>query len=284
METTETQIRTIALPGGERIPALGIGTWNMGERRQTRADEIAALQLAVELGMSVVDTAEMYGDGRAEELIAEALSDRRDALFLVSKVLPQHATRRRTISACERSLERLKTDRLDLYLLHWRGRVPLDETLEAFNKLKRDGKIRHWGVSNLDLADMEELAALAGASLPATNQVLYNLTRRGIEFDMLPWCRTQGIPIMAYSPLEQARLTKHKILRAMGDRLKVTPSQIALAWVLRQPGVVTIPKAGHRDHVRENHGALGIQLAPEDLDELDRVFAPPTRKMPLEML
>ncbi len=286
METAETQIRTIALPGGERIPVLGIGTWNMGERRQTRADEIAALQLAVELGMSVVDTAEMYGDGRSEELIAEALIDRRDAVFLVSKVLPQHATRRRTISACEGSLKRLKTDRLDLYLLHWRGRVPLDETLEAFDKLKRDGKIRSWGVSNLDLADMEELATLTrgGGSLPATNQVLYNLTRRGIEFDMLPWCRTQGIPIMAYSPLEQARLTKHKILRAMGDRLKATPAQIALAWVLRQSGVVTIPKAGHRDHVRENHGALGVQLAHEDLDELDRAFAPPTRKMPLEIL
>ena len=182
--------------------------------------------------------------------------------------------------------KRLKTDRLDLYLLHWRGRVPLDETLEAFNKLKRAGKIRYWGVSNLDLADMEELAALIGAGepMPATNQVLYNLTRRGIEFDLLPWSHNHGIPIMAYSPLEQARLTRHTILRAMGDRLNVTPSQIALAWVLRQPGVVAIPKAGTRDHVRENHGALGVQLAPEDLEELDRAFTPPKRKMPLEML
>ena len=286
METADTQIRTVALPGGERIPALGIGTWNMGERRQTRAEEIAALQLAVELGMTVVDTAEMYGDGRAEELVAEALGVRRDTIFLVSKVLPQHATRRKTISACEASLARLKTDRLDMYLLHWRGRVPLGETLEAFEKLKRDGKIRYWGVSNLDISDMEELEALTASdkSAATTNQVLYNLMRRGIEFDLLPWCRSRGIPIMAYSPLEQARLIKNKALRAMADRLKVTPSQIALAWVLRQPGVVTIPKAGSRDHVRDNHGALGVQLMPEELAELDRTFAPPVRKLPLEML
>jgi diketogulonate reductase-like aldo/keto reductase len=286
METADTQIRTVALPGGERIPALGIGTWNMGERRQTRAEEIAALQLAVELGMTVVDTAEMYGDGRSEELVAEALGDRRDAIFLVSKLLPQHATRRKTISACEASLARLNTDRLDMYLLHWRGRVPLGETLEAFDKLKRDGKIRYWGVSNLDLSDMEELEALTATdgSSTTTNQVLYNLMRRGIEFDLLPWCRSRGIPIMAYSPLEQARLIKHKAIRAMAERLQVTPSQIALAWVLRQPGVVTIPKAGNRDHVRDNHGALGVQLAPEDLAEIDRTFAPPVRKLPLEML
>ena len=286
MDRAETELRTTPLPGGERIPVLGIGTWNMGERQQTRADEIAALQLAVELGITVVDTAEMYGDGRSEELIAEALGDRRDAIFLVSKVLPQHATRRKTISACEASLKRLKTDRLDMYLLHWRGRVPLGETLEAFNKLKRDGKIRHWGVSNLDLNDMEELEALTAAdgSVAATNQVLYNLMRRGIEFDLLPWCTRRGIPIMAYSPLEQARLIKHKVLRSMADRLRVTPSQIALAWVLRQPGVVAIPKAGDREHVRENHGALGVKLVPEDIAELDRTFAPSLRKVPLEML
>jgi diketogulonate reductase-like aldo/keto reductase len=286
MDRAETHIRTTALPGGERIPVLGIGTWNMGERRQTRADEAAALQLAVELGMTVVDTAEMYGDGRGEELIAEALGDRRDAIFLVSKVLPQHATRRKTIAACEASLKRLKTDRLDMYLLHWRGRVPLGETLDAFDKLKRDGKIRYWGVSNLDLSDMEELEGLTATkgSAAATNQVLYNLMRRGIEFDLLPWCTSRGIPIMAYSPLEQARLTKHKTLRTMADRLNVTPTQIALAWVLRQPGIVTIPKAGHLDHVRENHGALSVELAPEDLAELDRTFAPPVRKLPLEML
>ncbi len=189
MDTAETRIRTIALPGGERIPALGIGTWNMGDHRQTRAGEVAALQLAVDLGMTVVDTAEMYGNGAAESLVAEALGDRRERIFLVSKVLPQHATRRGTISACEASLRRLNTDRLDLYLLHWRGGVPLEDTLDAFTTLKRDGKIRHWGVSNLDTDDMNELAALGPhGGTPAVNQVLYNLMRRGIEFDLLPWC------------------------------------------------------------------------------------------------
>ena len=193
MDTADTGIRTILLPGGERIPVLGIGTWNMGERRQKRRDEIAALQMAVDLGMTVVDTAEMYGDGAAEELVAEALAPRRHQIFLVSKVLPQHATRRGTIAACEASLRRLKTDRLDLYLLHWRGRVPLEETVDAFSILKRDGKIRHWGVSNFDVDDMDELAALsARAGSPcAANQVLYNLMRRGIEYDLLSWCKAR---------------------------------------------------------------------------------------------
>ncbi len=286
MGTAETRMRTIALPGGERIPVLGIGTWNMGERRQARAGEIAALQVAVDLGMTVVDTAEMYGNGAAEELIAEALGHRRKEIFLVSKVLPQHASKRGTISACEASLRRLATDRLDMYLLHWRGSVPFADTLEAFNTLTRDGKIRHWGVSNLDTDDMEELEALTvrDRTLAATNQVLYNLTRRGIEFDLLPWCETRGIPIMAYSPLEQGRMERHKALRAIGERVNATPSQVALAWVLRQPGVMTIPKAGRVEHVRENHGALSLQLASEDLAELDAAFAPPKRKISLEML
>ena len=270
----------------ETIPALGIGTWNMGDTAKTRADEIAALRMAVDLGMTVVDTAEMYGDGAAEELVAEALADRRREIFLVSKVLPHHASRRGTIAACDASLRRLKTDRLDLYLLHWRGRLPLEETLEAFATLERDGKIRQWGVSNFDADDMEELAALdhgAGTRV-AANQVLYNLTRRGIEYDLLPWCGARGIPVMAYSPLEQGRLTERKALHVIAARLGATPAQVALAWVLRQPGVIAIPKSGHVERVRENRGALDIVLAPDDLAELDRAFPPPARKIPLEMI
>lgn len=265
---------------------LGQGTWGMAERRPQRADEIAALQTAVDLGMTVIDTAEMYAGGAAEELVAEAIGHRRNEIFLVSKVMPQHATRRGTVSSCEASLRRLKTDRLDLYLLHWRGGVPLDETLESFNTLKGDGKIRYWGVSNFDVDDMEELfsqTARAG-SLAASNQVLYNLMRRGVEYALLPWCRTRGVPIMAYSPLEQGKLAKHKTLKVIGDRLTATPVQVALAWALRQPGVLAIPKAGHREHVRENRGALDVELAPEDLEELDEAFPPPARKTPLEMI
>ena len=265
---------------------LGIGTWNMGEKRKKRADEIAALQMAVDLGMTVVDTAEMYGDGAAEELVSEALGSHRSNIFLVSKVMPQHATRRATISSCEASLRRLKTDRLDMYLLHWRGRVPLDETLEAFQQLERDGKIRHWGVSNFDVDDMEELVGLTtrGGSLAATDQVLYNPMRRGIEYDLLPWCHTRSIPVMAYSPLEQGLLAGHKTLEAIAVRLTATPAQVALAWVLRQPGVIAIPKAGRVEHVRDNRAALEVELAPEDLAELDDAFPPPTHKRLLEMI
>ena len=279
-------IRSLALPGGETIPVLGIGTWGMAERRKTRADEIDALRMAVDLGMTVIDTAEMYASGGAEELVAEALGARRSEIFLVSKVMPQHATKRGTISSCEASLRRLKTERLDMYLLHWRGSVPLDETLEGFNALMRDGKIRYWGVSNFDVDDMEELASLTPTegSVAATNQVLYNLTRRGVEYALLPWCQTRGIPIMAYSPLEQGKLASHKTLKAIADRLTATPAQVALAWVLRQPGVLAIPKAAHFERVRENRGALEIELAPEDLAELDVAFPPPTRKTPLEMI
>ena len=279
-----TTIRTIPLPGGEPVPVLGVGTWNMGERRQKRAEEIAALQMAVELGMTVVDTAEMYGGGAAEELVAEALGAWRDRVFLVSKVLPQHATRRGTVAACEASLRRLATNRLDLYLLHWRGSVPLEETLEAFHVLKRDGKIRHWGVSNFDTDDMEELMHLHGGSGVAANQVLYNLMRRGIEYDLLPFCRARGIPVMAYSPLEQGALAKHRTLRALAARLSATPSQVALAWILRQPGVMAIPKASSVEHVRENRDALAVQLTPDDLAELDAAFPPPQRKVALEMI
>jgi diketogulonate reductase-like aldo/keto reductase len=274
------------LTSGEPVPALGLGTWGMAERRERRAEEIAALRLGLDLGMTLVDTAEMYGGGAAEELIAEAIGHRRADFFLVSKVLPEHATRRGTISACEASLKRLGTDRIDLYLLHWRGTVPLDETLEGFSALMGSGKIRYWGVSNFDIDDMEELSSLTlnAGSVVSTNQVLYNLMRRGIEWDLFPYCQAHGIPIMAYSPIEQSRLAKDKRLKRIADRQKATPAQIALAWVLRQDGVIAIPKASRLEHVRENRGALEIRLTPEDLAELAELFPPPTRKAPLEVL
>jgi len=280
-------MRTVALPTGESVPALGQGTWNMAERVQQRKNEIAALQLGIDLGMTLIDTAEMYADGAAETLVGEAIKGRRDRVFLVSKVLPYNATLRGTISACERSLRRLGTDRLDLYLLHWRGDVPLAATLEAFQRLQEADKIRHWGVSNLDLEDMQELDAIAGAagaSCPAVNQVLYNLTRRGIEFDLLPWCQGRRIPVMAYSPLEQGRMLGHPVLRDIAADLHATPAQVALAWVLRQDGVIAIPKSGNPDRVRENRGTLELILTAEHLDKLDHAFRPPTRKMALEML
>src|SRR5262245_41221194 len=279
-------MRTIALPGGEAIPILGIGTWGMAEHARTRADEIAALRMAVDLGMTVIDTAEMYASGAAELLVAEAVGDRRQEIFLVSKVLPAHATRRGTIASCEASLRRLETDRLDLYLLHWRGTVPLDETVEGFNALRQNGKIRYWGVSNFDVDDMAELTGLTAdtGSAVAANQVLYNPMRRGVEHDLLPWCRERGIPIMAYSPLEQGRLAKNRALKGIATRRAVTPSQVALAWVLRQPHVITIPKAADLDHLRENRGAVEIELMSEDLNEIDEAFRPPVRKKPLEMI
>jgi diketogulonate reductase-like aldo/keto reductase len=277
-------MRTTKLPSGEAIPVLGQGTWHMAEGPRRRADEIAALRCGLDLGMTLIDTAEMYADGAAEQLVGEAIAGRRDEVFLVGKVLPHNATRRGTIAACERSLRRLGTDRLDLYLLHWRGQVPLAETLEAFVALTRTGKIRHWGVSNFDVADMEELEGTPGGGAVATDQVLYNLTRRGIEYDLLPWCRKRGIPIMAYSPVEQGRLLNHPQLQDIADRHRATPAQVALAWVVRQDGLVAIPKAGTPAHVRENRAALDILLTDEDLAALDRVFPPPTGPQPLEMI
>jgi diketogulonate reductase-like aldo/keto reductase len=240
--------------------------------------------MAVDLGMTVIDTAEMYGGGAAEELVAQALGHRRREIFLVSKVLPQHATRRGTVSSCEASLRRLKTDHLDMYLLHWRGKVPLTETLEAFNALERDGKIRYWGVSNFDVDDMEDIVALTSGSPVACNQVLYNLMRRGIEYALLPWCQTRGFPITAYSPLEQGKLAKNKTVKAIARRLDATAAQVALAWILRQEGVNAIPKAAHVERVRENRGALEITLTADDLDALDAAFPMPTHKTPLEMI
>ncbi|MGW0148848.1 aldo/keto reductase [Streptomyces sp. NPDC004822] len=275
--------RTIVLPSGEEIAAAGQGTWYLGEDPGRREQEIAALRLGVDLGMTVVDTAEMYGDGAAEELVGEALRGRRDEVFLVSKVLPGHADRKGTVAACEGSLRRLGTDRLDLYLLHWRGRWPLEETLAGFTDLMEAGKIRHWGVSNLDVADMTELATLPGGDAVAVDQVLYNLSRRGIEWDLLPWCREAEVAVMAYSPIEQGRILGAEALGAVARALGATPAQVALAWVLEQ-GVSAIPRSGSPDHVRENRGAVDLRLPTEALEVLDEAFPPPTAATPLEML
>ena len=277
-------MRTTRLNNGEEIPVLGQGSWCMAEKPRSRQSEINALRHGLDLGMTLIDTAEMYTDGAAEELIGEAIAGRRDEVFIVSKVLPQNATRRGTITACERSLERLGTDRLDLYLLHWRGSVPLADTLEALLVLQRAGKIRHWGVSNFDLDDMRELEALAEGLDITVNQVLYNLTRRGIEFDLLPWCRQRGIAVMAYSPIEQGKLLAHPALRQVAVRHDATPAQVALAWALRDDGVVAIPKSGKSVHVEENRAALDVRLSEEDLADLDKAFRPPASPRPLEMI
>jgi diketogulonate reductase-like aldo/keto reductase len=276
-------LRTI-LFGDREVPTLGQGTWFMGEDPDERAREVRSLQLGLDLGMTLIDTAEMYGEGGAEEVVGEALRGRRDSCFLVSKVYPQNAGRRSAIEACERSLKRLGTDHLDLYLLHWRGRIPLAETVQAFEHLQRQGKIRRWGVSNLDMDDMEELFSISGGEACVTDQVLYNLTRRGIEWDLLPWCRRNGIPVMAYSPIEQGRIPARGTLQSIADRHDATPFQVALAWVLAQEGVVAIPKASDPDHVRANRAAADLDLTPEDLAALDKEFPPPKGPRALEML
>lgn len=274
----------VALPTGEVVPALGQGTWRMGDDAGRRKEEIAALRHGFDLGLTLLDTAEMYGDGAAEELCAEAMTGRRADIFLVTKVLPSNASARGTVAACERSLKRLGTDYIDLYLLHWRGGVPLAETVGAFAQLQKDGKIRHWGVSNLDLSDMEELLKLPGGNGVATNQVLYNVSRRGAQYDLVPWSWKQRIPIMAYSPVEQGRLLGKPALQTVAARHGATAAQVALAWLLRQAGIIAIPKAGSSKHVRENHGALALKLTADDLAELDRAFPPPKKARPLEML
>jgi diketogulonate reductase-like aldo/keto reductase len=279
-----SNIPTLKLPGGEIVPRLGQGTWRMGESPRLRDAEVAALKLGLDLGMTLIDTAEMYGDGEAERIVAEAIEGRRDEVFIVSKVLPQNASRAGTIAACERSLKRLDTDRLDLYLLHWRGRYPLKETLAGFQMLVRDGSIRAWGVSNFDVDDMEELAVLPGGDAVATNQVLYNLMRRGIEADLIPWCRARAIPIMAYSPVEQGRILRDSTLARVAKRHGATPAQVALAWLLRQADMMVIPKATNAAHVRENRAALDLSLSPADLAELDGAFPAPRGARPLEML
>jgi diketogulonate reductase-like aldo/keto reductase len=277
-------MKTVTLPGGERVPALGMGTWNIGDHRNTRAEEIATLRLGLDLGLRLIDTAEMYGEGLSESLIGEAIAGRRDEVFLVSKVYPHNASHEGVVAACERSLRRLGTDRLDLYLLHWRGGVPLEETMAAFLALREAGKIRHFGVSNLDLSDMEELWEVPGGDEVAANQLLYNLSRRGIEFDLLPWQRARGVPVMAYSPIEQARLLRHAGLQRFAKAHGMTPAQAALAWLLASDDIIAIPKTGSRDRLRENLGALEHPLTPEQLAELDKLFPPPRRAEPLAML
>jgi diketogulonate reductase-like aldo/keto reductase len=277
-------MKTVTLPSGEMVPALGQGTWMMAEKKARRAAEIAALKLGVELGMTLIDTAEMYADGGAEELVAEAIAGTRDRVFLVSKVLPENASRAGTVTACERSLKRLRTNVIDLYLLHWRGRHPLAETLAGFEALMKAGKIRHWGVSNFDTDDMEELFALTGGRACATNQILYNVKRRTPEYDLIPLLARHRVPVMAYSPLEQTRLPLKNALARVGGKHNATPFQIALAWLLRQDGMIVIPKASSDAHVRDNFAALNIHLDADDLAAIDAEFQPPSKKKPLESL
>lgn len=281
-------MRTVRLPSGRAIPVLGQGTWGMGEDHTKRQAEVAALRLGLDLGMALIDTAEMYGEGGAEEVIAEAIAGRRPDVFLVSKVYPHNATRTGAVEACERSLRRLKTEYLDLYLLHWRGSASLNETFDAFRSLKRAGKIRDYGVSNFDQDDMAESSNIPGGDEIVTDQVLYNLARRGIEWDLLPWCRERAISIMAYSPIDRARSTRggmlgHPRLKSIASRHGATPAQVALAWLLQQENVIVIPKAGHEPHVRENRAALDLRLTDEDLADLDHAFPPPRKKTALEM-
>lgn len=265
------------------MPVLGLGTWRMGESARRRAEELDALKYGLDLGYPMIDTAEMYGEGTAEEIVGDALAGRSIRPFVVSKVYPHNASRAGTIAACERSLKRLRLERIDLYLLHWRGGTRLEETFEAFHALKQAGKIGDFGVSNFDLDDMED-ASHVDRGLTGTNQVLYCLSRRGPEFDLLPWMRKRSIPLMAYSPLDQGALLDKAPLRKIADEVGCMPAQLALAWLFAQPGVVTIPKSASRERVKENFAALQVKLTPQILAELDRAFPPPRRKQPLEML
>ncbi|MEM7119860.1 MAG: aldo/keto reductase [Pseudomonadota bacterium] len=277
-------MRTVTLPGGETVPALGLGTWRMGENRKAWADEIKALHYGLDLGMTLIDTAEMYGEGGAERVVGEILKTRRDEVFLVSKVYPHNATYDGVQDACARSLKRLATDRIDLYLLHWPGSTPIAETVEGFERLVEIGDVRHWGVSNFDTADMDGLWNTADGRNCATNQVLYNLARRGIEHDLLPWSQSHDLPVMAYSPLEQGRRLGSGALETIAKRHGATPLQIALAWCLRRKDIIAIPKAVRTEHLDENRAALDITLTTDDLNTLDAAFPPPDDKQPLAIL
>lgn len=269
---------------GAVMPNLGLGTWRMGEHEASRQEEVAALRLGFDLGLNLVDTAEMYADGGAETVVADAIEGRRDEVFLISKVLPHNASHAGTISACERSLKRLRVARIDLYLLHWPGEHPLEETLSAFARLAQQGKIAHYGLSNFDLDELLRAEQLPGGVRVGANQVLYNLARRGIERTLIPWCASRKIAIMAYSPFEQGRLRPHEALRRVGARHDATPAQVALAWTLRHENVVAIPKATRLAHVRDNAKSADIVLTEEDLSDIDRAFPPPRRDVPLETL
>ena len=277
-------MRFVALPNGMEAPALGLGTWRMGERAGQRAQEVKALQHGIDLGLTLIDTAEMYGEGGAEEVVGEAIAGRRDGLFLVSKVYPHNASRRGAIAACERSLMRLGVETIDLYLLHWRGSVPLAETVEAFEQLKSDGKIAAWGVSNFDASDMAKLWALDGGHACATNQVLYHLGERGIEWDLIPRCREQRTAIMAYSPLGQGEVLLEPAVEDIAEKHGVASATVALAWVLRQEGMIAIPKAANLEHVKANAAALGLAFDPADLKTLDAAFPAPNGPSPLAII
>ncbi len=278
------EIPVVILPSGISVPALGLGTWNMGEDARKAAIEVESLKRGLDLGMTLIDTAEMYGEGGAEKVTGQAITGRRDEIFLVSKVYPWNASRKGVVEACERSLARLKTDRLDLYLLHWRGKHPLEETVAGFEELRRAGKIGAWGVSNFDIDDMEELMQVPEGQNCAVNQVLYNLSRRGIEYDLLPWCQERNIPVMAYSPIEQGRILRNGELIRIAKAYQATPAQVALAFLLERESVIAIPKSANPDRVAENAAAAELELSDEDLAALDAAFPPPDRKLSLEML
>ncbi|MFB2550810.1 aldo/keto reductase [Ensifer soli] len=277
-------IPTTDLASGPRVPVLGQGTWHMGENRANARAEADALRLGLDLGMTLIDTAEMYANGGAETVVGEAVSGRRDEAFIVSKVLPSNASRSGTIAACEASLKRLGIACIDLYLLHWRGRFPLSDTVAAFETLRRDGKIAAWGVSNFDVDDMEELATVAGGNKVETNQVLYNLAERGIEYGLVQWQAARGIPVMAYSPLDEGRLVRHPALVRLAKAHQATPAQVALAFLMNRPGVVAIPKSSSPERVRENRQAADIRFTAQDLAAIDAAFPPPRAKTPLAMI
>ncbi len=268
----------------KHLTGMGQGTWYMGDEKSKRAGEIDALRTGIELGLTVIDTAEMYGDGRSEKLVGEAIADCRDKVFLISKVLPNHASRKGTRTACEHSLERLRTDVIDLYLLHWQGRYSFAETIDGMMDLLEAGKIRSWGVSNMDVAEMEEIVELPNGDTCLTNEILYNLSRRGTEYDLLPWCEKNSIPVIAYSPVEQGRILGDATLEKIAKRKNATPAQIALAWVMRNKNIIAIPKVSSADHVQENAKARDIKLDDTDVAELDKAFPPPKHKMELEVL
>lgn len=275
--------KAVSLPSGEVIPALGFGTWHMGETAARRGDEVAALKTGIDLGLTVIDTAEMYASGGAETVVAEAIAGQRQKVFLVSKVLPSNASLKGTIAACERSLARLKTDVIDLYLLHWRGGTPLAETVRAFERLKRDGKIRHWGVSNFDVDDLAELSRVENGNRCMANQVQYALDTRGVEFDLLPWQQQRSMPLMAYCPLGGGGLVKHPALAPIARKHGVTAAAVAIAFLLARPGVLAIPKSANAGRVAELARAREVGLDAEDLAALDRAFPPPRLKQPLAM-
>jgi diketogulonate reductase-like aldo/keto reductase len=277
-------VTRVALPGEGEVPALGLGTWRMGEKKASAAREVAALKLGLDLGMALIDTAEMYGDGGAEEIVGEAIAGRRDEVFVVSKVYPHNAGRKSAVAACERSLKRLRTDHIDLYLLHWSGRIPVAETVDAFERLRADGKIARWGVSNFDTDAMRRLHALPEGRQCATNQVLYHVGERSIEWDLLPWMREHRMPVMAYCPLGEGALLRNRRLAAIATGVGATPAQLALAWLLRTPDVIAIPESADLAHVRDNRASADLALSASTLADLDAAFPPPREARPLSVV